>query len=182
MVIEFNRPVEATDSLMPLKLKEELPALLVKGNRAYLAAIEQYGNQGIWIVVPEYFKKTKAEMMQLNPVHAFLGSESVVLRSTAWCPERIFREAFFNWCKENNVNKPKWDKELYSTAFTTCKLVVSERSVTRMYKQKRISSRVVSGVDVILQEEGSGDFAGPDFGDDPGAGPSHAGRPGFGGD
>lgn len=66
---EFKKHVTHTNTRLGKMLEDELPALVYKGNMAYLSMVRKYGNIGIWEALPEYFIKTRQAMRaRINPI------------------------------------------------------------------------------------------------------------------
>ena len=118
IVFDFSKAVNKGDPQLGNKLQYEMPALIVKGNRAYLEAINAYGKKDIWSILPDYFTSTKKEMAeQTNSLQHFLGSEKLVFGEDNWILQKHFTTAFNEHCRENNLSKERWSKDYYMNPF-----------------------------------------------------------------
>lgn len=111
----YNTQVREVDTTLPARLKEEMPTILLKANRAYLWAVGHVGSRSIWSVLPEYFLKTREQMAEAtNSMRGFLGSEAVTYDPDAYCPLNEVRAAWKKWALEQNISPiPKWVPDVY---------------------------------------------------------------------
>lgn len=118
-VFEFAKTVKHTNTQLGKFLKEEIPILIQKGNRAYLEAVKTHGTKSLWDnVLPDYFKRTSEEMQeQSNALAAFLHSGYVQLGEDCCTPMRVFLDSFNQFTRENNFDKAKWVKTYYNIHF-----------------------------------------------------------------
>jgi hypothetical protein len=157
---EFINTVKNGDPQLEKKLSYELPALLVKGNRAYLEAVNKFGKKDIWKVLPEYFQQTKRNMSeQTNSLQHFLGSEKIVTGKDKSGNDRYvlqvhFTRAFNNHCMENNLEKARWNKDYYSTPFDAEGFEVI-RKMKRLdpVTGKEKEGTWIKGVDLVRDDE-----------------------------
>ena len=106
LVFSFDKAVVNGDMRLADKLATELPALLVKCNRAYLEAAARWGGKNIWTVLPIYFHNTRDELAQaVNSIEAFLVSTDVVLDPDKHCPYKEFRDAWKSFSINNGYNQ-----------------------------------------------------------------------------
>lgn len=150
LVFAFNKAVVNGDTKLAEKLAEEITAILVKCNRAYLEAVERYGNSLIWSVVPTYFIDTRNEMAQsVNSVEAFMASPEVVCHPDAFCPWKQFKEA---WRAFATANSYKIDKSTMPQYFRAplgkFNCSIHEKAVTKEYRGARLTDKWVIGVDL----------------------------------
>jgi len=144
-VFEFSKAVIKGDTQLGKKLGYELPALLVKGNRAYLEAVNKYGKNDIWSILPEYFTETKKEMAeQTNSLQHYLGSGKVVFGDEHWVLQSHFTREF----------NDRWNKDYYMNPFELKGIEIKHR----MLRYDPITSREKKGtwfhgVDIVREVE-----------------------------
>jgi phage/plasmid-associated DNA primase len=119
VLIEFLKKILRTDQMMEDKLVKEMPSLLLKFNRAYLVAANQYRCENLWTVLPPYFKKTQEEITQtLNPLESFLASEEVKYSHTYFVSRAAFVAAFNSYCSANSLGKHPFIRDFYAPPFS----------------------------------------------------------------
>ena len=85
------------------RIETEMPAILVKCNRAYLDAARKWGHRNIWTTLPAYFHLTRAELAQaVNSVEGFLLSDELERGPELFCRFRDFRDAWKAFAQRNN--------------------------------------------------------------------------------
>ena len=102
------------------KLETEMPAIVVKCNRAYLEASKRWGSKNIWTVLPQYFHNTRAEMAQaVNSIEAFLASNEMVKDETSFVRLREFRDAWKAFAMSNGyiISNKVITNNLFKTPF-----------------------------------------------------------------
>ena len=120
VVFKFTRIVtpDVVDPDLMIKLKLETGALLKKCNMAYLNTVNNKGSSDIWKILPKYFHETREALgRETNPLKSFLGSGRVIFGKEIYCKERQFKEAFKEYCQENNMGKVRWTEGLYEEPF-----------------------------------------------------------------
>lgn len=118
LVWAFNRTVVHGDMKLGEKLLAEMPAILVKCNRAYHDASAKWGSRNVWTVLPAYFQGTRNEMAQaVNSVEAFLASNEVVLDGARYCPFKDFKDAWKAFSIANGYTQHT--KPILKTVFRT---------------------------------------------------------------
>lgn len=162
LVFSFVKAVTNGDMKLGDKLAAELPAILLKCNRAYLDASARWGMRNVWTVLPAYFQATRNEMAQaVNSIEAFLASTEVVLDGMLYCPFKDFRAAWKSFSITNGYtqhNKPT-TVSLFTTPFEKFGLRVE--TGTREYRgiQKNNVQWVV-GIDLADGDDGGGGLYG----------------------
>ena len=72
----------------------------------YIWAVNRYGDKGIWKILPQYFHENKNEMDQTtNILEHFIKSDKIEMEKDKFIPEKIFKQAFNEHCRENNLGK-----------------------------------------------------------------------------
>lgn len=121
LVFKFTQMITA-DQIDPdliLKLRKEIPALIKKCNMAYLDTVNTYSSKDIWSIVPTYFHETREALgRDTNPLKSFLGSGLVRFGKEFYIKEKEFKDAFKEYCAENNLGRPRWNESLYEEPFS----------------------------------------------------------------
>jgi phage/plasmid-associated DNA primase len=103
VIFTFNHPVRVSDPHLFTRLKQEVPLLLVKMARAYLASIRDYGHGSLWAegVLPKMCHDAKRQyLVSSNPLSAFLASDQVVFQPHVETDAADFRRALMLFTKE----------------------------------------------------------------------------------
>ncbi len=116
--VKFNKKVKCGDLLLGKKLRNEIPNIMQKCNKAYLELSNLYGRECIWDVLPEYFKHTQQELAKsTNPLIHFLLSGIFEFDETKVVPEKLFIIRFNEHCSSNNYRKPRFNPDFYLGPF-----------------------------------------------------------------
>ena len=114
IVFNFGNKVKRGDTQLGKKLEKEIPLLIMKGNRAYIEAVNKYGKKDIWNVLPQYFKDTQQDMTeQTNSLVHFLGSDKVHYGKNFHCRQKVFVQYYNEHVRENGLTKHTWKKDFY---------------------------------------------------------------------
>ena len=152
VVFNFWKKVTNTDTHLDRKLEKEIPNIMKLCVTGYLWAINKYGEQGIWKILPKYFHEKKDEMEQTtNALQHFLRSSKVVLDATKYIPEKIFKQTFNEHCRENNLAKEQWSTDYYSSTFSNNSIQI-KKNTKRKYPantNEHITGTFFVGVDII---------------------------------
>jgi hypothetical protein len=131
-VVNFWKKVIDTDQNLKIKLESELPIILKMCVSGYLWAVNNYGDKGIWKILPKYFHERKENMEeQTNPLQHFLNSSKVSMGSDKYILEKVFKQVFNDHCRENNLGRHKWDADFYSNTFSNNNITVSSKTKKR---------------------------------------------------
>lgn len=149
----FDIPVERADTQMPEKLQKELPALILKCNKAYRQQVQRVGDRSIWDngVLPTYFHKTKEEMAEtVNSMRGFLASDVVTYGADFYCPLPDIRAAWKKWMTERNIPLPRWHTDLYTGPLhmKRCRIDTTPRVYPRQGHSSRRKGQFVVGLDL----------------------------------
>ena len=167
------------DSDLEIRLVEEVPRIILKINRAYLALLDHMKTNAIRdlaAVAPKYYARCISRYIAENDfMERFLQSKLVEMptsyaeRDTIFCPLQLFIAVFNDWCKENNIHKPPaWGPMLFNGAFSRHNIINTKsipwirpgykdaRAVWKMpyprdQKLDRYETEWVIGVDVAKQ-------------------------------
>jgi hypothetical protein len=102
LLFTFGHKVDNGDMELGKKLEGELPALLVKCNRAYLEAVARYARTNIWLHVPASFHRAKEELSEsINSLVAFVKSGELELNDKAYMPLDEFKTMYKAYCNSN---------------------------------------------------------------------------------
>ena len=122
----------------------------------YLWAVNKYGDKGIWKILPQYFHENKNEMDQTtNILEHFLKSSKVEFDKEKYIPEKVFKQAFNEHCRENNLGKEQWSFDFYSTTFSNNGIIIKKNTKRRypINNGDYISGTFFMGVDIINDTE-----------------------------
>lgn len=159
----FWKKVIDTDTELEKKLEKEIPRIMKMCISGYLNTINTYGSKGIWKILPLYFHEQKDEMEQTtNALKNFLRSGKVVIKSDKYIPEKIFKQAFFDHCRENNIGKETWNADFYSNTFSVLNICI-KKAVKKRYPQKigeMLQTSFIFGVDLIDNDDDDSDEVG----------------------
>lgn len=121
-VILFNVVVPKKDSDPQLddKLKANVANLLLKCNRAYLWAVNQYANQDIWKVVPNFFREVSQKISaETNHVKGLLMESGVFeFHDDYICSEADFKHQLNLYCMKNNIGRVRIPESCYYGPFS----------------------------------------------------------------
>lgn len=147
MVFPFPRAVTRGDMLLNRKLAGEMPAILLKANRAYLEAAEAFGNQNIWDVVPDFFKEQQRELAtDVNSVEAFLASTEVRYGEDLHMPLEAFKSALKAFETANNIKSQRYNSDAFRQPFERRGLRVTRGQLE--YRGRRQTKDYVIGIDL----------------------------------
>ena len=155
VVWNFWKKVTDVDTHLDKKLDDEIPNIMKLCISGYLWAVNKYGDKGIWKILPEYFHEKKDEMEQTtNTLQHFLKSGKVLLDKSKYIPEKIFKQAFNDHCRENNLRKESWSTDFYANTFSNNNINV-RKNLRRKYPPKigeTVSGTFYIGVDVVFED------------------------------
>lgn len=136
VVFNFWKKVKNTDTNLDKKLEKEIPNIMKLCITGYLSAVNKYGDVGIWNVLPQYFHENKDQMDETtNALQNFLRSSKIVLNKDKYVPEKVFKQAFNEHCRENNLTKEQWSFDYYSNTFSNNNIQI-KKSSRRKYPMK----------------------------------------------
>lgn len=121
-VMDFKVPVEAEEGDLDEKLKQEMAAILLKCNLAYLDRSTRYGKMGIWDVLPDYFKETKKSMRSETHrlyefLHKQLGTYQLEITQSPddYIELEDFKCDYYGWIGQRG--RDKFNEDYYSVPF-----------------------------------------------------------------
>lgn len=163
VIIDFRKLVKAKDSdpLLRNRLNEQVPETIKKCNLAYLDAVKKYGDKNIWPQLPKFFQQTKDKLKeQTNSMQHFLTCGKVRYGEHLYYPEKEFKTAFYEHCKDNNFSKMAYTSDLYELPFyemgDTNGIVIKVERKRRKWPRETGAVKYVnyiSGIDVVEEED-----------------------------
>lgn len=125
---KFWRKVLETNTHMGDDLESEIPKIMKMGVMGYLWAVNKYKKKGIWKILPKYFHDNQEEMEEnTNALINFIKSGKVILSDKVYVPEKVFKQAFNEHCRENNLTKSQFTVEFYSVPFSNNNITIVKR-------------------------------------------------------
>lgn len=148
--IEYLRRVHDVDQSLPLRLDAERDAILVKANRAYLAAVNEVGSGDVWSKFPAYFRNIQRAGFELsNSIAHFLTHGALVSEPDVFMPHKAFQKLYAIHCITYGLTKMPWRRTNYSTVFGAKGLRVSEKAEQKDWHGNLVTDVFIFGIDVI---------------------------------
>jgi hypothetical protein len=140
-IINYKYPVVAQNPELPMHLRNEIAASIIKCNRAYQSMISRLSHnlkngKTFWDAVPEEFKLEKMNVQQsCNPMMDFLNSGKVVYghKETIYIPIPKFKKAFLEHCMENNLPRMVWQVSRYENELHQMSVSIGVKRERREY-------------------------------------------------
>ena len=168
-LIEIEFPIQLQekdkDSLLGTRLAEETPALIVKTNRAYRAAVAKYAACGIWAknpywekpgslwadtprILPEYYHFRRKKLnLDSDHVRGFLTHcPDLVRHADAYSPNKDIAEKFREYCTQYGIRQKTWTPTLFESAFRELKLALKKKSKPWPPGAANVSQQYVIGL------------------------------------
>jgi hypothetical protein len=124
IVFAFRNKVIKGDTQLGKKLDGEIAAILKKGNRAYIEAVNRHGDCDIWSVLPKYFHDTRDQESEAsNTLVAFMKSDDVQFGNDFYCEKGEMMMAIKQFCTINGFNHLPWKKDQFESVFDDLGLV-----------------------------------------------------------
>lgn len=138
-------PPAKGDTELKSKLRGEIGYILQKCARAYIEAVQQVGNDNIWLHLPHYFTKQQDQLrMDTNSLEHFLGSSTCTFGEEEYMPQDEFLQCYNRYCKDNGLKVKPYDKNVFGMSFARYNIRVSDGRDVHIYP--RNSGRVVEAV------------------------------------
>lgn len=128
-VVGYKKAVVNRIANLPDLLREELPYIMMRCNKAYRGLIDEFGVQADpWEIMNaldgEYFNEQASCLQAENdPLTAFVSNGELDFGDALYVPEHIFKERFFKFCERNGTKKPQWNTGMTAPVFAERKLV-----------------------------------------------------------
>ena len=117
----FNNSVPEAqhDSELPKKLAEEMPAIILKANRAYHAAVLRLGKASIWGHLPSEIKDQRQRIRDAtNSLEHFMSCpDEVDFTQDGYVPLKAFAAAYKSHCRNNGLIQRPMTQDLYQSIF-----------------------------------------------------------------
>jgi len=156
--VEYMCKVMHVDASLPSRLEAERDLVLLKANRAYLAAVNTVGNDELWKHLPDYFKKLQAASFASNNSYAhMLAHAPLVFGAGLYVPHRVFTRVYTAHCSAFGVPKMPWRRLNITTIFNAKGLRVGDETETLDWNGSQVTDVFIHGVD--LQTPGSIDVS-----------------------
>ena len=92
--------------------------IMLKANRAYLAAVKMYANVDIWKWLPKYFLEQRQMMAeQTNTLVSFIKSDMLSLDIENYMLEPDFKNHYKSYCNANSMTVHKWSSDYWQGPF-----------------------------------------------------------------
>ena len=102
------------------------------------------------------FHENKNEMDQTtNILEHFLKSDKIIFDKERYIPEKVFKQAFNEHCRENNLSKEQWSVDFYSSTFSNNGILI-RKNCRKKYPPKMgdtISGTYFLGIDINSNDE-----------------------------
>jgi NOL1/NOP2/fmu family ribosome biogenesis protein len=149
VTVNFSRQVAEADPNLEHKLEKEIPAILCKCVKAYLDFSSKFSDQDIWNVLPKYFKDVQKQIgVVTNTLLHFMESEKLEYGPDKFVPQKLFVHMFNQHCQENNLQRSRFNPDVYAGPFSQKELEVRSEAVT--YKGRPYANQpIIYGVDVL---------------------------------
>ncbi len=119
LLFQFDQLVTEKDTNLDTKLHIELPHILVKSNRAYLATVSSARGADVWKIVPQYFREQRMLVASAcNPLEAFITSGKVVREAGKYVPWKHFVTALHQHLDENDLKRVELKPDTYVPIFS----------------------------------------------------------------
>lgn len=163
VMAEFTNKVKKTDCTLPLRLREELPALIAIGNIAFLLMRHLMQKRDVWScpswLIPQYFHRTRARLRsRLDTMLSFMFDRNwIIQEKTRYIHFKDLAADYAQWCHSTGLTKVSFTADNYEPLLQELGLRDFECSLPWNNKPN-VSGRYVFGIgraaggDVPLQE------------------------------
>lgn len=123
VLFHFAKSVTDVDTQLGVKLRNEMPILLIKCNKAYRKALDDVGTRNIWDALPQYFKDTQKDLQAcVDSLWSYMTSGELEFGPELYMPWNTFLTMFRDYCKGHNIanvslnktNSDSWGRTLGS--------------------------------------------------------------------
>lgn len=146
ILFEFEKAL-TTEQLkkdLTLELKNELPKILVKCNKAYKQAVDEWKRQNIWANIPQYFIRNRDYLLeQTNTLLQFMKSDRIEFKDHILMPKDDFVMAYNSYCKEYTIPSHKFNKDMYAAPFAICE--AKQKVRVKLVKNPNINGHIKTG-------------------------------------
>lgn len=150
VTVEYMKRVLNVDSSLPGRLEDERDLIMLKANRAYLAAVNAVGTGEVWHYMPSYFKRIQAAGFELNNSYAHFLSHgnNLMLDPNRCLPHRIFTKLYAQHCTTYGLTKLPWRRMNVTTVMQQRNVRISDGPEQRVWNGAQITDVFLHGVDL----------------------------------
>lgn len=151
-VFEFTKSVTHGDMKLGVKLFAELPAILQKSNKAYLAKVRDHADVNVWTILPSFFHATrKALAQETNAIEGLLDQPEVRRGADRFVSLDDFHDKLTEYESRRGMRKGRFSKDTWVGPFDRAGLAVVRDS--RSYRGGPLVSKDwIVGMDFDAQE------------------------------
>lgn len=163
VLFDFPRRVHNGDMELGRKIEVELPATLVKCNRAYLEAVRLYARDNLWRHLPAPFHTAKEEFTEsVNSIVHFLRSGQLDFDRKLYMPFENFAAMYEGYVASMGLQRMRLtgDRITQPLLEAGCRVLKNE---TKRYPPRAggagggyVTGRFVCGCDVAVPKQGGG--------------------------
>lgn len=164
LLFHFSKSVVEVDTQLGEKLRREMPSLIVKCNRAYLAAVAAVSTRNIWAALPKYFTDTQRDLQAcVDSLWNFLSAGELEFGQDMYMPWEAFTAKYREYCRVHGIpfsNLNKTNLDSYTRTLAAFKCSKESVRVERFYPRSSclVSDRRVGfwvvGLDEPPQQTG----------------------------
>jgi hypothetical protein len=163
LIVYYPKPVRHVDPTIPIRLKTEIAAAIVKCNRCYLNMTRRFNYLlnlkepvTFWDAVPEEFRTQKRNVMQCaNAFMSFFSSGILVFGPSLYMSKSMFVNQLMNHCSNNGIPRPKFQPTQYEGAFAIMALDLTKIKQKKRYPRTHgefINEMWINGCDMATSE------------------------------
>jgi hypothetical protein len=105
IIFRFDQRIDDYDTGLADKIKEELPAFIIKINKSYREAARLHGTKDVWSVVPEEIREfSKKSVSSISPMDLYFQSAHVKFDPAIIVEVEDFRTALKNFLGTMNMD------------------------------------------------------------------------------
>lgn len=160
VVFRFDKKVSRGDTKLEEKLKNEMAAILIKCNKAYLKASAEFGHRDVWEVIPKEFVESRdRSMAMLSLLDSFVRQSFVILDPNQVMTVREFHIAVRQYSTESGFDGPRPSQESLITSLG--KFGVTMKRCVMTYRGREAMDDYLIGIglrgdDMEERERGDG--------------------------
>lgn len=149
VIVEFMEKVTSLDSSLPSRLEEERDLILVKANKAYIAAVNYAGTRELWACMPDYFKAIRdAAFESNNSIAHLLKNGPFEFGVDKVMPLGAFQKIHAQHCLSFALRKMAFTHLTYCTPFGAKNITLSNDRQSIDWHGNPVTDLVLKGVDV----------------------------------
>lgn len=130
VIVEFMNLVTEEDHTIKQRIRQEMPNIIKKANMMYRMITSMFQGQGIWNLLPAYFRQTRKNFRtEVSPPHAFMESGMIVCGPGLWLKYDDFHSRYQEYCKSKNLRRTEFTREQREPLFREYNLVLEENNI-----------------------------------------------------